>query len=176
MTSLVSAHRHIDNLTRFHSTLLKEREFIVTYRTHHEESISLIAFSAGEWLDVRWRLICLSARHANVESKRILSLVTLNPAVQVSFATCNVLSTTPIYPGFRVPFFIVSPWTRGGSVFTEPADHISQLLFMEKWAETRGKAFHIEAISDWRREHMSDLVNVFDWDHVSVSVSPLNNE
>ncbi|ORX37170.1 phosphoesterase family-domain-containing protein [Kockovaella imperatae] len=68
-------------------------------------------------------------------------------------------------PGFRVPFFVISPWTRGGGVFTEPADHISQLLFMEKWAAARGKGFHIEAISDWRREHMSDLLDIFDWDH-----------
>ena len=68
--------------------------------------------------------------------------------------------------GFRVPFFIVSPWTRGGAVFTEPADHISQLLFMEKWAAARGKRFTIEAISDWRREHMSDLTDIFDWEHV----------
>ena len=36
---------------------------------------------------------------------------------------------TPVGPGFRVPFFIASPWSRGGHVFTEPADHTSQILF-----------------------------------------------
>lgn len=35
-------------------------------------------------------------------------------------------------PGFRVPFTIISPWTRGGHVFTEHADHTSQILFMGK--------------------------------------------
>ncbi|KAL1618562.1 hypothetical protein SLS56_010536 [Neofusicoccum ribis] len=36
-------------------------------------------------------------------------------------------------PGFRVPFYIISPWTRGGHVFTEHADHVSQLLFLDRW-------------------------------------------
>lgn len=29
-------------------------------------------------------------------------------------------------PGSRLPFYIISPWTRGGRVFTEHADHTSQ--------------------------------------------------
>lgn len=32
--------------------------------------------------------------------------------------------------GFRVPFYIISPWTRGGNVFTEHADHTSQSEFL----------------------------------------------
>lgn len=35
-------------------------------------------------------------------------------------------------PGFRLPFYIVSPWTRGGNVFTERADHNSQIKFIGK--------------------------------------------
>jgi phospholipase C len=30
-------------------------------------------------------------------------------------------------PGYRLPFSIVSPYTRGGNVFTAPADHTSQV-------------------------------------------------
>lgn len=33
---------------------------------------------------------------------------------------------TFVGPGSRLPFTIISPWTRGGRVFTEHADHISQ--------------------------------------------------
>ena len=49
-------------------------------------------------------------------------------------------------PGFRLPFMAVSPWTRGSNVFTEPADHTSQLLFLEKWLATKGVDIHISAI------------------------------
>lgn len=44
-------------------------------------------------------------------------------------------------PGFRLPFYIVSPWTRGKSVFTEMADHSSQTLFLEKWLAAKGQPF-----------------------------------
>lgn len=43
----------------------------------------------------------------------------------------------PTGPGFRLPFTVISPWTRGGIVFTEPSDHISQTLFLEQWAAAR---------------------------------------
>lgn len=45
---------------------------------------------------------------------------------------------TPVGPGFRLPFYIISPWTRGGHVFTEHADHNSQILFVEQWLEALG--------------------------------------
>jgi phospholipase C len=35
------------------------------------------------------------------------------------------------FAGYRVPFYITSPWTRGGKVFTEHADHNSHILFVE---------------------------------------------
>lgn len=36
-------------------------------------------------------------------------------------------------PGFRLPFYIVSPWNRGGNVYVENADHNSQIKFVEEW-------------------------------------------
>ncbi|KAH7874242.1 phosphoesterase family-domain-containing protein [Lentinula edodes] len=71
----------------------------------------------------------------------------------------------PSGPGFRLPFTVISPWTRGGVVFTEPADHISQTLFLEQWAAARGTPFINTQINDWRREHMSNLINVFDFEN-----------
>ena len=35
------------------------------------------------------------------------------------------------FAGYRVPFYITSPWTRCGNVFTEHADHNSHILFVE---------------------------------------------
>lgn len=66
-------------------------------------------------------------------------------------------------PGFRLPFYIVSPWTRGGNVFTEHADHISQIKFVEQWLGAKGYNVTTDQIPSWRRAHMSDLVNAFDF-------------
>ncbi|KZT51729.1 putative phospholipase c [Calocera cornea HHB12733] len=76
-------------------------------------------------------------------------------------------------PGFRLPFYAVSPYSRGGNVFTEPSDHTSQLLFLEKWAAARGTPFYTEAISSWRREHMSDLTGMFDFSGETFDASPV---
>jgi phospholipase C len=87
--------------------------------------------------------------------------------------------------GVRVPLFIVSPFTRGGKVFTERADHSSILQFLgmlhvpqdptatdeihaEQFLTAKGyNDITTEQMSDWRREHMSDLVNAFDFENVS---------
>ena len=69
--------------------------------------------------------------------------------------------------GFRVPFYMISPWTRGNRVFTERADHNSQILFVEQWLTARGyKNIQTDQMVPWRREHMSNLVNALDLDNV----------
>ncbi|KAJ5212782.1 uncharacterized protein N7498_004428 [Penicillium cinerascens] len=74
-------------------------------------------------------------------------------------------------PGFRVPFYMVSPWTRGGRVFTERADHNSQILFLEQWLEARGYTnVQTPEMVHWRREHMSNLVNALDLDNPDTSL------
>lgn len=71
--------------------------------------------------------------------------------------------------GYRVPFTIISPWTRGGNVFTEHADHNSQIMFVETWLEALGyKGVITDQMPSWRRAHMSNLVNAFDFDNVSL--------
>ena len=68
----------------------------------------------------------------------------------------------PIGPGFRVPMFIVSPWTHspGGIVYSELADHTSVLQFVEE-------RFGVKCpnISPWRRSVMANLLYAFDWDN-----------
>ncbi|KAJ5970336.1 uncharacterized protein N7479_000254 [Penicillium vulpinum] len=74
-------------------------------------------------------------------------------------------------PGFRVPFYIISPWTRGGRVFTERADHNSQILFVEQWLTARGyKNITTDEMVPWRRNHMSNLVNALDLDNPDYSL------
>ena len=52
---------------------------------------------------------------------------------------------TFVGPGFRLPFYIISPWTRGGTVFAEHADHNSQILFIEAWQKAKNGG--VDAVS-----------------------------
>ncbi|HEY3686120.1 MAG TPA: alkaline phosphatase family protein [Streptosporangiaceae bacterium] len=60
----------------------------------------------------------------------------------------------PIGGGFRVPCTIVSPWTRGGWVVSDPFDHTSVLQFMERVTGVRAAN-----VSDWRRQTFGDLTS-----------------
>ncbi|WFD34154.1 phospholipase C [Malassezia cuniculi] len=75
----------------------------------------------------------------------------------------------PIGPGFRLPFYIVSPWTRRGGVFTEHSAHESQIMFLEEWATAHGKGFHVKEMNQWRRAQLSNLVKAFDFAHPDYS-------
>lgn len=81
-----------------------------------------------------------------------------------------------IGPGFRTPFYIVSPWTRGSNVYVEHADHSSQIMFIEKWLAAKGFS-HIRTpeIPAWRRANMADLTNAFDFKHPDYSLPSLPN-
>ncbi|KAJ9133694.1 Phosphoesterase-domain-containing protein [Pleurostoma richardsiae] len=76
-------------------------------------------------------------------------------------------------PGFRLPFYIISPWTRGGAVFTEHADHNSQIMFVEEWQKAKGVDVTTDQMVPWRREHMSNLVSAFDFENPDYSVPEL---
>lgn len=64
----------------------------------------------------------------------------------------------PIGLGFRVPLFIISPWTRGDYVYSEVADHTSVVKFIEKRF-----GVHCPNISPWRRAVTGDLLAAFDF-------------
>lgn len=69
------------------------------------------------------------------------------------------VSGLPIGGGFRVPCIIISPWTAGGWVCSQPLDHTSVLQFLEKWTGV------VEPnISDWRRQTFGDLTTAFRFD------------
>jgi phospholipase C len=62
----------------------------------------------------------------------------------------------PVGLGFRVPCIIVSPWTVGGYVSSELADHTSQLKFLELITGVKEPN-----ISAWRRKTVGDLTSAF---------------
>ncbi|UNI19383.1 Phospholipase C [Purpureocillium takamizusanense] len=81
----------------------------------------------------------------------------------------------PIGPGPRVPRFIVSPWTRGGHVFTETGDHTSDIMFIEAWAKANGYKMSATGITPWRRQHMTDMVNAFDFENPDYSLPHISS-
>ena len=62
----------------------------------------------------------------------------------------------PVGAGFRVPAIVISPWTAGGWVCSEPFDHTSALRFVE-----RVTGVMEPNISAWRRRTFGDLTSVF---------------
>ena len=70
----------------------------------------------------------------------------------------------PIGAGFRVPCIIVSPWTAGGWVCSQPFDHTSILQFVEKMTGVREPN-----ISEWRRKTFGDLTAAFRFDEGKAS-------
>jgi len=62
----------------------------------------------------------------------------------------------PIGAGFRVPCILVSPWTAGGWVCSQPFDHTSSLRFLEQFTGVREPN-----ISDWRRSTFGDFTAAF---------------
>jgi phospholipase C len=69
----------------------------------------------------------------------------------------------PVGLGFRVPLFLVSPWTRGGWVTSEVSDHTSVIQFVEKWTQALGTPAMCPNISAWRRSVCGDLTDAFDF-------------
>ncbi|MCW8312818.1 phospholipase C, phosphocholine-specific [Sphingobacterium sp. InxBP1] len=64
--------------------------------------------------------------------------------------------------GFRVPMYIVSPWSRGGKVCSQLFDHTSTLQFLESFFSNKYKKdLRLENISSWRRTICGDLTAAF---------------
>ncbi|GAN90410.1 phospholipase C [Gluconobacter frateurii M-2] len=72
----------------------------------------------------------------------------------------------PIGAGFRVPCIVISPWTMGGWVCSQPLDHTSVLRFLERLTGVREPN-----ISGWRRRTFGDFFGAFHFD-ASASAMP----
>ena len=65
----------------------------------------------------------------------------------------------PIGLGTRVPFLVISPWSKGGYVVSQVFDHTSVIRFIEK----RFGVFEPN-ISPWRRAVVGDLTSAFNFE------------
>jgi phospholipase C len=66
----------------------------------------------------------------------------------------------PLGAGFRVPAFVISPWTVGGRIFSEVSDHTSGLRLIDAVAAAGGlsgaRPVTFPNVSRWRRKTFSD--------------------
>jgi phospholipase C len=71
----------------------------------------------------------------------------------------------PVGAGFRVPAFVISPWTTGGQIFSEVSDHTSCLRLIEAVANAGGLSgkqtatLHFPNVTRWRRATFSDFTS-----------------
>jgi phospholipase C len=82
--------------------------------------------------------------------------------------TGEIYKGEPVGLGPRVPLMIVSPWTRGGFVNSQLADHTSVIRFLE----ARFGVMEPQ-ISPWRRAVCGDLTSMFDFSQTDKSWQPL---
>ena len=64
----------------------------------------------------------------------------------------------PIGLGYRVPCFVISPYSRGGLVASETFDHTSQLRLLE-----RRFGVDVPNLTPWRRRVTGDMTSAFDF-------------
>ena len=71
----------------------------------------------------------------------------------------------PVGGGFRVPCFIISPWSTGGNIFSQVSDHTSCLRLIESVAGAGGLSgrgpITFPLLSRWRRQTFGDLTGAF---------------
>ncbi|MFF0342857.1 alkaline phosphatase family protein [Kribbella sp. NPDC004875] len=75
--------------------------------------------------------------------------------------------------GGRVPFVLVSPWTRGGYVNSEVFDHTSTIQLIEEWTKSLGRPAICENINDWRRSVSGNLLSAIDFGNYDTSFPKL---
>ncbi|MGY2060687.1 alkaline phosphatase family protein, partial [Nocardia gipuzkoensis] len=73
----------------------------------------------------------------------------------------------PIGLGYRVPCFVISPYSRGGLVASETFDHTSQLRLLE-----RRFGVEVPNLTTWRRGVTGDMTSAFDFASTPNAVPP----
>ena len=87
------------------------------------------------------------------------------PPVAPSGTAGEYVLGAPIGLGARVPMTVISPWSRGGWVSSEVADHTSVIRFLERWTGVAEPN-----ITAWRRAICGDLTSCFDFTTPNVTI------
>jgi phospholipase C len=89
------------------------------------------------------------------------------PPLPPSGTPAEFIDGLPIGGGVRVPCFVVSPWSVGGYVATQPFDHTSVLQFLEQVTGVQETN-----ITAWRRQTFGDLTSALDFSGGAAATAP----
>jgi len=82
----------------------------------------------------------------------------------------------PVGAGFRVPCFIISPWSTGGKIFSQVSDHTSCLQLIEAVTAAGGLSgkgpVTFPNISRWRRQTFGNLTGALGGSALAAPSSP----
>ncbi|WP_018626962.1 phosphocholine-specific phospholipase C [Niabella aurantiaca] len=145
----------LDILTH-NEELWKKTIFILTYDENDGYFDHVPPFTAPDFRNPATGAVSAGITHIDKE------YVTLDDEVRLKGVTPANAREGAIGLGYRVPFVVASPWSRGGYVNSQVFDHTSVVQFIEKFASRKtGKKLQLPHLSDWRRAVCGDLSSVF---------------
>ncbi len=144
------------NILTHDEEVWKKTIFIVTYDENDGYFDHVLPFVAPDYRDRKTGAVSAGIRNIANE------FVTLNDEINQKGVSKPNAREHAIGLGYRVPFIVASPWSRGGYVNSEVLDHTSVVQFIEKFASRKtGKSLQLDNISDFRRAVCGDLSSVF---------------
>lgn len=134
----------------------KKTIFILTYDENDGYFDHLPPFVAPDYRDPSTGIVSSSIQHLSSE------YVTREDEIVGKKVPPTKVRESSIGLGYRVPFIVASPWSRGGYVNSQVFDHTSVVQFLEDFATRKTKKSVIcPNVTDWRRTVCGNLDSVF---------------
>ncbi len=144
------------NILTHNEEVWKKTIFILTYDENDGYFDHVLPFVAPDYRDPGTGAVSAGIRNIANE------FVTFHDEVSQKGVSKQNAREHAIGLGYRVPFVVASPWSRGGYVNSQVFDHTSVVQFIEKFASRKtGKKLELKNISDFRRAVCGDLSSVF---------------
>ncbi|MFT4094849.1 MAG: phospholipase C, phosphocholine-specific [Niabella sp.] len=144
------------NILTHNEDLWKKTIFILTYDENDGYFDHVPPFIAPDFRDTKTGTVSEGIKNIDKE------FVTLHDEINQKGVTPQNAREHAIGLGYRVPFIVASPWTRGGYVNSQVFDHTSVVQFIERFASRKtGKKLQLNNVSEWRRAVCGDLSSVF---------------
>lgn len=144
------------NILTHNEEVWKKTVFILTYDENDGYFDHVPPFTAPDFRDKKTGDVSKSIQNLDKE------FVTMDDEINQKGVTPQNAREHAIGLGYRVPFVVASPWSRGGYVNSQVFDHTSVVQFIEKFASRKaGKKLQLDNISEWRRAVCGDLSSAF---------------
>ncbi|WP_300601446.1 phosphocholine-specific phospholipase C [Niabella sp.] len=145
----------LDILTH-NEEIWKKTVFILTYDENDGYFDHVPPFTAPDFRNPATGAV--SASITNIDKE----FVTLDDEIRQKGVSKANAREGSIGLGYRVPFVVASPWSRGGYVNSQVFDHTSVVQFIEQFASRKtGKKLQLPHLSEWRRAVCGNLSSVF---------------